>query len=314
MYKTYKDFKDFYEHPFIKSIENDKKWTVSDNTKKPIDIDWYRCCHQITGAVFQDERSLVTLKELCETLPHATNNAYYMDALTDNFVVLDIEKTCPETIKQEFLKTPYIYGETSLSGKGIHLIYPLPKSFAKYPIAQKKVVMREKHGYYEILLQHYVTFTRNMIPKATGQSDAFERVFEKLASNQVETNKNDVDVNDLKPDAIYQEEHILQMLDTVTYRKTPSDFFDDMSKYEYGFVGYFYNKLKNLLDLKKYKDNHAYTENELAWLVYMAVEKKIPHRPKHEEIRDELPWLLYLAREIIAKDESRFCEKKGDNQ
>lgn len=301
MYKTFKDFPDFYNHPFIQSIANNQKWTVCDNNKKPIDMFSYMYKHQITGALFTNNLSLVSLPELCNIIPDATNNTYYMDALVDNFVVLDIEKTCPDKIKTKLLSTPYIYGETSLSGKGYHLIFSTPDCFKDYPIAQKKVVLREEHGYYEILLQHYVTFTRNMLPPATGTT-SFENIFKQLAVNQKDTQKQNIDVQNLKPNNIPFENDILFILNHLSYKKTINDFYNDISKYEYGFVGFLYYKLKNLIKTPKYKKAHIYTANEKAWLLYLAASNQIPYRPKHDELRNNLPWLLYLAEEIIAKD------------
>lgn len=303
MCKTYLDFPDFYNHPFIKSIADNEKWTVSDNKKKPIDMYSFIYKKTIKGALYTDDKSLVSLKTLCQVLPNATNNAYYMDALIDNFVVLDIEKQCPPEIKEKLLKTPYIYGEYSLSGKGYHLIFPIPKCFTKYPIAQKKIVMKESHGYYEILLQHYVTFTRNMLPPSVG-TENFEELFEQMASEQKETHRTNIDVDELRPDKIPFEDDILYVLNHQDYKKKLNDFSNDISKYEYGFIGFLHYKLKRLLSVPKYKKEHEYTPNEKAWLLYQIAKDKIPYRPKHDESRDGLPWLLYLSREIIAKDSS----------
>ena len=303
MCKTFHNFDDFYNHPFIKSITDNEKWTVSDKDKKPIDMFAYKYRQQITGALFTDNKSLVSLPELCELIPNARNNAYFMDSIVDKFVVLDIEPICPDAIKQRLLKTKYVYGEISMSGKGYHLIYPLPNCFSKYPIAQKKIVMKEEHGYYEILLQHYVTFTRNMLPDATGGED-FEKIFEELASTQKETIRKDIDVQELKPNNIPLEKDILITLNHLDYNKTPIDFYNDMSKYEYGFMGFLYYKLKKQLALQDYKE-HKYSDNEKAWLLYTVAKNKIPKRQKHDEYRNNLPWLLYLASEIIAKDENK---------
>lgn len=303
MCKTFHNFDDFYNHPFIKSITDNEKWTVSDKDKKPIDMFAYKYRQQITGALFTDNKSLVSLPELCELIPNARNNAYFMDSIVDKFVVLDIEPICPDAIKQRLLKTKYVYGEISMSGKGYHLIYPLPNCFSKYPIAQKKIVMKEEHGYYEILLQHYVTFTRNMLPDATGGED-FEKIFEELASTQKETIRKDIDVQELKPNDIPLEKDILITLNHLDYNKTPIDFYNDMSKYEYGFMGFLYYKLKKQLALQDYKE-HKYSDNEKAWLLYTVAKNKIPKRQKHDEYRNNLPWLLYLASEIIAKDENK---------
>lgn len=322
MCKTYLDFPDFYNHPFIQSIANTERWTVSDNNKRPLDMfEWiYR--QNIRGAATTDANSLVNLHKLCETIPNATNNTFFMDSLQDNFVMLDIEKTCPDDIKQELLKLPYIYGETSLSGKGYHLVFPVPDYFFEYPIATKKLVMKEEHGYYEILLNHYVMFTRNMLPPAIGTAD-FEPIFRSLCEKQKDTHRDNVNINDMEPMPGPDYDKIVALLMRQDYKKSPSDFFDDMSKYEYGYIGFLHYKLNQILKVntiaieKVYSEEHGkeiskkyiYSDNEKAWILYNVAKERIQHRAKHDEMRDNLPWLLYLAREIIAKTETDKSKK-----
>lgn len=294
-------FEDFYNHPFIKSIADKERWTVVDKNKRPIDMYGLIYMHKIFGAAFCDEKSLVSLKTLCETLPNATNNTFYMDALTDGFVVLDIEPKCPQNIKNKLLQLPYIYGELSLSGKGYHLIFPLPDCIENYPIAKKKVTMKEEHGYYEILLNHYVTFTRNIIPKSKGASD-FEKIFKELASQQKEHTKNNIEIEEEEPDDIPLKDTILTIMYNQAYRKQPKDFDFDMSKYEYGYISFLYEKLLCVLALSNIKSVHEYSDTEKAWLLYNAAKEMLPYREKHDEMRTGLPWLMYLSQEVIAKN------------
>lgn len=311
MPQSYLDFPDFYNHPFIQSIAGRERWTVSDNTKKPLDMYIWEYQGRPAGALFNDENSLVSLPKLCQLLPNATNNTFYMDALVDNFVMLDIEKTCPDDIKAELLQLPYIYGETSLSGKGYHLVFPMPACMQEYPIAMKKVVMKEEHGYYEILLNHYVMFTRNMIAPATGNAD-FEVFFRSLCEKQKETHREDIDIDNLEPEPGPDYDKIMSLLMRQEYRKTPEDFHGDISKFEYGYIGHFNFKLKQILKVNTIAVGYTYSDNEKAWMLYKIVRDRIPYRTKHDEFRDGLPWLLYLAREIIAKDDSTKKKKKGN--
>ena len=54
-------------------------------------------------------------------------------------------------------------------------------------------------------------------------------------------------------------EHVNSIAESISY--------DDMSKYEYGLTGFFYNKLKRQIALPHYL-THTYTDNEKAWLLY----------------------------------------------
>lgn len=302
--KTYLDFPEFYAHPFIKSIADKEKWSVSDNTKRPIDMKAWIYEKRIYGARMDDTvNPCVSLSRLCSTIPDAANHAYYLNAIADKFVVLDIEPKCPEDIKQNLLNTGYIYGEISLSGQGFHLVHPLPDCFYEYPVLKKKIVMKESHGYYEILLNHWVTFTRNMIGPARCQNNIFENIFRELAANQKEVVRTDIDVNILKPENIHKEDYLLDVLSHCAYSKTPDDFDGDISKYEYGCIGFLYWNLNRLLTASYIKAEHEYSPNEITWLLYEAAKAKIPYRAKHDEFRDNLPWLLYLSREIIAKSD-----------
>lgn len=313
MYKTFEDFKDFYEHPFIKSIAHLEKWTVSDNTKRPIDMKALIYENKIYGARLDESSNpLVDLDTLCKHLPTATNNAFYLDALADNFIVLDIEPKCPDDIKEKLLHTNYIYGEVSLSGNGYHLIYQLPTSIYNYPIAMKKITLKEEKGHYEILLNHWVTFTRNMIKPADSNADSILDIFNEMAAQQKEVHKENVTIDSIEPCDIIDGEYITDILMMQKYKKTPEDFYNDMSKYEYGCVGFYHYKLKCLLNVSRIMNNkHVYTDNEKAWLLYNIVKNKLEHRTKHDELRDGLPWLLYLAQEIIAKSTDK--SKKEDS-
>ena len=307
-FDPYLIFPEFYNNPLIQRIKNISKWSVSDKNKRPIDMHKLKDYGEIRGAEFTDDRSLMTLTELCDFMPDATNHAFYLDALTDGFVVLDVEPKCPDEIKQKMLSLPYLYGEVSMSGKGLHLVFLLPECINDYPAALKKIVFKEENGYYEILLNHYVTFTRRAItpyfniPDKSNEN-AFIDLFRQMASEQKEVHRDDVYVNGMEPKDIPMQGFILDMLSHQHYRKTPKDFAGDMSKYEYAHIGFLYYNLKMLLKVDMIqKENYNYTEQEKAWLLYYVAQDKIPYRAKHDELRYGLPWLLYLCQEVIAKN------------
>lgn len=301
-FNPYEAFKDFYENPVIKSIKTNKKWSVSDKDKMPIDICALMYQNQLKGAKYTDETCLVDLDTLCNVLPTATNNAYFLDALIDGFVVLDIEPKCPDDIKNKLLNLDYLYGEVSMSGKGLHLIFPLPDCISEYPIAQKKLVLKEKHGYYEILLNHWVTFTRKAFAPSLG-SDDFVPIFRELAKEQKEiAEAKEVEISELEPSDIPFKDDIISLLVKQKYKKSLEDFNDDVSTYEFAYVGFLHYKLKQILNVSRIKKAHSYTDNEKAWLLYETASQVIPHRAKHDEKRNKLPWLLFIAENVIAKD------------
>lgn len=304
-------FKNFRNHSFIQQIAETEKWTISTDKKMPMDMYMYEYHeYQVTGAMYKDERSLTTLDKVNELVPFAPNYAFYMDALVDGFVVLDIEPKCPKHIVETMLKTPYIYGETSMSGKGIHLVFPLPSDILeKYPNAKSKYVMRHEKGYYEILLEHYITFTGDQIQPASG-TVSFELLFEDMCKDQkpsVTVSISAEDVSKLKPENIPYEDRILKsMSNNFNYRKTPADFDDNTSKYEWFFISYCFWQLKNVMksDFIRHK-NHEYTHDEIVWLLYEAVKNKLPPREKHNEPRSGIPYLLWRCYCYVEKDKAK---------
>lgn len=311
---TWEDFPSFYNNPFVQKIANMEKWTVSDNTKRPIDMHALIHEQKVWGMAFdRGYNPLVDLKTLCNVIPTAANNAFYLDALSDNFVVLDIEPTCPEPIKQKFLELPYLYGETSMSGKGLHLVFDLPKDIIeKYPNAKTKIALKDGNGYYEILLYHMVTFTRNVLPPSAYTEDisVFENVFELLAMQAKETSiAQGQTIDDIDTSTIPEFEEIVDKLQKHKYKKTAYDFVDrrngkdyDHSAFEFGATGFYYRILNKILESDEFND-HEYTDNEKAIILYTVTTNMLPERAKHETIRNGMPWLLFIASQCIAKSD-----------
>lgn len=154
-------FPQFYGNPAIRALADASRWTISGQIgdddldvagkpptrKAPIDIRHLLDFGRVRGAWALDERCLVTLDELTQAVPDAANNAFYLQALTDGLLVLDIEPDCPPHIAVDLLRLPgALYSELSMSGNGFHILAPLPQNFHDFPIASTKRVLREEHG------------------------------------------------------------------------------------------------------------------------------------------------------------------------
>lgn len=295
----------FYENPIIMAISDAARWTVSDNEKVPIDMRALLDRGLIWGAREISETCLVTLDEMTDKLPQAANNAYYLRAQTDGFLVLDIEKTCPPEVAAELLKIPAMYVETSMSGRGYHLVLPLPANFWAYPIATGKRVLKEQHGWYEILLDHWVTFTRNVIPAtALPQPDlsgnAWEDLYETLASNAVEAPTVEFDIAMERPD-IVRLDQIIELMTRRGLDKGLDDFHGDYSRFEFSTLGTLYNRLRPILvAIKDAEPGADFDASAKSWLLYEAATRLLPPRGKHDEIRNGMPLLLNAAAELVA--------------
>lgn len=312
----------FRNHPFIQSIANIPKWTISDDKKMPLDMQKLITEDKIQGANFYNEQSLATLDEVDNFFTQLNqipkNHTFYLNTVTDEFMILDIEPECPEEIRQKLLNTPFLYGEVSLSGKGIHLVFGQPACFLDYPNAYKKPALKEEHKYYEILLNHFCTFTGKMIPHPKHPTADFNEIYKSLATQarQIEKQK-EAQIQSLtdKPNT-EQADTILRLLDYAGkhYSKKPSDFVKDkikcqpdMSRYEWSFIAYLNWKLQSILEVSAIKkEPHTYTDEEKAYFLYEIATRYLKHRPKHDTYRTtgdnvRLPWLGYLVKDVIEK-------------
>lgn len=343
---TWRDFPEFYNNPTIKELGKNQKWTVS-TTKSPegskipkkMPLDMYELVNNQKIRGLSEERAhkegynpYLTLDDLCEVLPNATNNAYYLDAvLRDKIVVLDIEPSCPQELKEKLLKLPYLYGEISMSGKGVHLIFDLPEEILdKYPLAKNKVTMMDSSHSYEILLNHMVTFTRNALPPSPYEEDisVFEEIFEQLCQSvKYDTDSVNMTVENIDTDDIPNYDLLMKLLNLRQYDKSLKDFpyrdhngnivrpgEYDNSVYEYNISRFYYKRLQSMLPNSGEFKDHIYTDSEKAILVYKCVEQAIDHRDKHDTTRNGMPWLLFVASTLIAKVEYYKAEKMAEKE
>lgn len=332
----YTDFMDFYNNPVIQRIANNKRWTVS-TTKDVVDkngkkrnkmpIDMYELIHnnRIWGCAWdRGHHPLVDLATVCDTLPTAKTNTYMLDSTDDGVVVLDVEGRCPEHLKKEFLKLPYLYGEISMSGHGLHLIFELPKQIlAKYPNAMTKASLQSENKDYEVLMaDHFVTFTRNTLPPADGTDsiEDFERIFEALCSIQRPTVQFDaVNIKDVDTDTIPDFEKIMTYLRQFTYNKTLTDFEYpnktgyDNSAYEHYASRYYYTQLKKCINSPAYT-GAEYSDADKAVIIYSIAKEKIPYREKHDEVRAGMPWMLFLVTRMIGRTDKQDMEWEQENR
>lgn len=299
-------FPDFYGNPVISAIADVPRWTVSDNEKMPINMrELVFGLGRVWGAHEISEQCLFTLDEMTQHLPQAANNAFYLRAQTDGFLVLDIEKTCPPELAQRLLTLPNLYSELSMSGRGYHLVLPLPSNFWDYPIASGKKVLQHDHGHYEILLDHWVTFTRSPVPRATlpatdYRSGLWEEIYAELAKDAVEAPTAEFDLGTERPD-IPRREQIIELMTRRPLEKSLEDFRNDYSRFEYSTLGVLFNRLRTILVAIHGNHGTTYDEAAMSWLLFEAATQVLPYRDKHDEHRNGIPLLLNAAVSLVAR-------------
>lgn len=316
----------FYGNETIKKISEKPRWTISDTNKRPIDMYEWTSKHAVKGCDIQLEGSTMTLKELDAIFADIgvpDLHTFYLDVMEDDIVILDVEPACPDAIKRRILTLPYLYGEVSMSGKGLHLAFPKPKNFDEFENAAKKVALKDGHGYYEILLNHWITFTGRTlempIAKNVENQTDFEEFYAKIASIQKSSEENEVDFEfeDISIADIPESDYIIELLTTANhYPKRPSNFNGDMSSYEYGWFCYKYRRMRQILKLSRIiETGHDYTPQEQACMLREIARIALPKRDKHEtwNLRG-MSWLTYLAKTVVARksNESPYPVKEGE--
>ena len=323
--QVHSHYRTFLSNPTIQRLTSIPKWTISDKDKRPVSMFNLLYRNQVRGAQTDTPGDMLELPKLIEQFSERfpggnmiSNFAFYLDVMTDDIVILDIEPSCPSALMQEFLQLPYLYGETSMSGRGIHLVFPKPANFDDFPAAAKKVAMKGPGKHYEILMNHWVTFTGRALGRPVSKNHEnqkpFELLYAKLAMQQKETQTTELhfDAQRLKediagiPDSDYIMEIMLCPANDVHVDKAKFD--GDMSRCEFAYLGSKYCQLANLLSGTRIKKNgHTYTAEDYIRLLYAISIQQLPHRDKHDTMRQHMPWLLYEATQIVAQ---RINEKK----
>lgn len=153
----------FRTNPNIRELAAAPRWSISDVNKMPLSM-YGMARNKYYGASTAKPEDMWTLDQIAEHYPDAPNAAFWLKSKDCGYALIDIEKTCPvETREILCYGLPWYYAETSLSGLGIHLLVDRPVDLlAKYPDAAKAAI-KAHDGTFEVLLNHWVTFTMNPI-------------------------------------------------------------------------------------------------------------------------------------------------------
>lgn len=321
-------FKAFYENPAIELLANMTRWTISGRLgndleaskgKAPIDMRRLIDFGLVRGAWARDDQCLVTLDELTTNFANATNAAFFLRSNVDGLMVIDIEPDCPPEISANLLALPgWIYSETSMSGRGYHLVTPLPSNFHAHRLASGKHVLREKHGWYELLLEHWVTFTRRPIEADVmtraesvdlneAEFSSIDDVYASLAATARESKEQSLVI------ATEPEMRDIPYADTIVERmvaasaprfKNVADFNNDLSRWEFSVLGVLYFQMRPILVHYVVTSKARFSQSDQAWLLYKAAVDVLPARSKHNEARNRRPFLLDRAVAMIREQQA----------
>lgn len=307
---------DFYDNPVIQHLGTFRAWTITQpEDKKPMSFYAMRhflCLDELVGAHKNEPLDRATLDELVEAFPNAANNALQLNGFDQGYIVLDIEKTATRETRERMLALPWLYAETSMSGRGLHLVLPLPYDlFARYPYAQLKNVLKAPDGTWEALIaDHWVTFTRNALTGVEPGDASLAEVLEPL----MQAAKPPVDRIKMEaipdPDEVLAEQPRVRryLLDQIQpFGKTVADYANDNSRFDYAACIYYVRSILSAIDTVALKE--PFTPEKCVSLVIDCMNRyETPRSKWTNHYVQGVPWLVYEAETAYA------CVVNGDRR
>lgn len=291
-------------------------WTIANDRKLPLDIKHYRDTGRLKLASYQNELCLTTYEDVLRLVPNYNNLTYFTNATKNNIIIVDIEKTCPEELRNELLKLPYFYAELSHSKQGLHLFLEIPESYDKKEELLKRTVIKHPSKTYEVLIKHYTIVTFNEYEPKVKQAYNPDKITafldemltygsSSLSSIKPQREKRLVgDDETVDTFRLYQpsvcERQIEQLVQAIEFDKTPKDYAENVSDFEFAFIGHIVFKYdwlyrtNRLIGLAKiYNDIEHESTKQAMYVIYKVCERVIPYRQKHDTKRYDLPWLMF---------------------
>lgn len=167
----------FRANPLIAFLADDPWWTMSDNEKRPIHAKNFLETGYVHNVKFDGEHPLVTLHALdADPNLDAVNRAYRLRARENRVMMIDVEPSAPDAMKEEVLAFPAHYTELSKNG-GVHLLIRVPDDLIndenrylfddlavfKEPVPKDYQGKQSRQAHYEVILNdHFITFTKKM--------------------------------------------------------------------------------------------------------------------------------------------------------
>ena len=299
----------FDNNPTILKMANYPRWTVSTKSKEPLSL------KGITPTTpnpnfrrYHDDSDLVTLNEVNAIgVLKDSNRAYRMNSLVSNIIMIDIETHVLPEVKSYLMTLPYGYGETSMSG-GTHLLVELPNNITfnpKYlPILTHNYAKSKDWGFEVITSNHFITFTKNEIPKNNNPSASTLTKLLDLLASEIKESENkiaianpnsgnsEVDFENVK----YLASLIPEDIKLEINQLDPKNFNNDLSRVDWQ------ASMKIASYIKFLRDRSAYaplirdsTSAEIIETINQIISKRLTHRDKHDTSRKGLPYLKYTS-------------------
>ena len=316
----------FLTRPGVSELAGAPRWTISGRTasdpgstaKVPLDIvDLLRHYDSRTGSLSDraalhgagshDQRCLVDLAQLTTRIPGAANAAFYLDADLDRLVVVDIEPSCPPQVRRSLAQLPGIlYAEVSMSGRGLHLLMDRPRALDTCPAAIGRSVLRHEQGWFEILVEHWVTFTARPVDlPAPCRDRSLDQVVTDLADSLGSRSQGSAatiattgtGLPDIPGAGSLVDSAVIAVADRMRH---PRDFHNDMSRWEFSVLRLLWTRLDRACSFTEEVSGTRVSPEDLTRLLYCAAVRVLPHRAKHDQLRNGRPYLLERAAAMVA--------------
>ena len=296
---AYRTWASFYRNEAIKKLGQYPAWTVTDpRDKRPLAFEGL-VEGRFFGASPKDAEACVTLDALVQAIPAAVNNALRLDAQTMGYLVFDIEKTATDAIRKRLLELPWVYAETSMSGRGIHLIVPYPTDLMeRYPYAAVKPVLKAADGTWEVLLSHWVTFTRNTLQATPGTRDVASVLEPLLAQARPPVAPEALDaLPDI--DEIPEAPFVMAYLRSERFVQPLSRYNGDESRRDFAGIIYYLKRIRSFCALNA--SLYALTdEAQLAIAIQMLTDDGLERDKWFDHPINGVQWIVYTGQKALA--------------
>lgn len=301
----HKRFTSLVSNPTMNELALEPVWTISApqdievmwsddtthtvNRKTPLNIS-AALNNRIYGARPNDPDATTDLPALHSLIPHIDTWAFKLDVSKYHFVLIDIEPSASKELVDQLLTLPYLYGERSMSGKGIHLLVDSKEleTTASWLDFETLPKIQRSDKQVEILMrEHWVTFTGNTLdkpcnPHGTGSvRDFFNAMVDdhgkvrtlrvlsdELAAMEYRsfTHHDDIPYEDDIITLTWQ----LMCQNYDSHNKLES-FNHDMSRYELSVIHYLKKYMLAAMHSSNIITKYKYTDADLAHMMYDAL-------------------------------------------
>lgn len=306
-YDPHAVFPEFYGNHIIRKLAALPRWTVLDSEQVPINVRELLSSGRVLGVHEIDADSLMTLDELTTRLPQAANCAFYLHDNIDQVALLTITDTCPQHLVHEIYQSGSLYSEYRTNVQASQHLLPAPMVTDSFPSIANRKRLTERHGWYEIVLEGWVVFSRHTLPTTVAPivSDphaarpTWDRLFRNLSLETRASRALATDIRIKRPKL----RRVSQLLDSLT--QTPleiaaTDFQGDLALFEYEVLHELHARLRPILKVVPAVDDGAnLSPSAEAWLIAEAAKHLLPHRSPSINPEDASPLLLDAAASVV---------------